>query len=209
MKNEETQSQERPQQSERAEAPDAELDKLRQELDLVRKERDELLGRLQRVSADYANFEKRVPRQISDSVLYEKERIIRSLLPVLDNFEHTLKAHSAESTDSFVRGVEIIYSQMVDALKSQGVEQIHAQGQKFDPERHEAMMRRTEPDKPDDMVLDELQKGYAMAGRVIRPSRVVVNKVQTAQPPEPQEPQSHHESPDSTQTDAGPQEETE
>lgn len=213
MKNEETQSEEQPQQSEQAERPDEELDKLRQELDLVRKERDELLGRLQRVSADYANFQKRVPKQVSDSVLYEKERIIRSLLPVLDNFEHTLKAHSAESTDSVVRGVEIIYSQMVDALKSQGVEQIHALGQRFDPQRHEAMMRREEPDKPDDIVLDELQKGYAMSGRVIRPSRVVVNKVQAAQPAEPQarqqEQQTPEASPDSTQADSRPEEDAE
>jgi molecular chaperone GrpE len=171
--------------------PENDVDKLQQELDAVRKERDELLGRLQRVSADYANFQKRTPKQVSDSVTYEKEKIIRSFLPVLDNFDHTLKAHSAESTDAIVRGVEIIYGQMLDILKSHGVEQVQALGETFDPVRHEAMMRRHEPDKPDDVVLEELQKGYMTNGRVLRPSRVVINTVQAAQPselPAPNEP---------------------
>jgi molecular chaperone GrpE len=163
-----------------------ELDDVRAELDKVQKEHDELFGRLQRVSADYANFQKRVPRQISDSVDYEREKIVRSFLPVLDNFDHTLKAHSGESTDAMVRGVEIIYGQMLDILRSHGVQQIQALGEPFDPSQHEAMMRREEPGKSADIVLEELQKGYMMNGRVLRPSRVIISTAKAELPP-PQE----------------------
>ncbi len=156
-----------------------EIRALRQELDSVREEKDKLFDRLQRVYADYANFQKRVPKNIADSVAYEKERFIRLFLPVLDNLEHTLKAHAAESKDPLVRGVEITYGQMLDILKSQGITQIQAAGEKFDPERHEAMLRRSEPGQEDDVILEEVQKGYALNGRVLRPSRVVVNKVAT------------------------------
>jgi molecular chaperone GrpE len=154
-----------------------EIRDLRRELDSVREEKDKLFDRLQRVYADYANFQKRVPKNIADSVAYEKERFIRLFLPVLDNLEHTLKAHAAESKDPLVRGVEITYGQMLDILKSQGITQIQAAGEKFDPERHQAMLRRSEPDKEDDLILEEVQKGYMLNDRILRPSRVVVNKV--------------------------------
>ncbi|UCG59508.1 MAG: nucleotide exchange factor GrpE [Phycisphaerales bacterium] len=137
------------------------------------------IDQYQRVSADYANFQKRVPKQISDTTVYEKEKVIRTLLPALDNFERTLQnAHSAENADAFVKGVQIIYDQMLDILKSHGVEQIEATGEEFDPALHEAMMRRTEPDKEDNIVLEEFQKGYKLNSRVLRPSKVIVNKIE-------------------------------
>ena len=181
-----------PQENEEVKAPEDELSRLQQqELDTVRKERDELLGRLQRVSADYANFQKRVPKQINDSVTYEKDKILRSLLPILDNLEHTLKAHSAESSDAVVRGVEIIYGHMLDILKSHGVEQMQALGEPFDPARHEAILTREEPGTPANVVLEELQKGYMINDHVLRPTRVVVSRAPASQPPqvENQEPE--------------------
>lgn len=175
------------------------LDELKQELESVRTEKDELFGKLQRVSADFANFQKRVPKQISDSVAYEKESIIRTLLPVLDNFEHTLqKAHSAERLDVVIQGVEMIYGQVLDVLRSHGVEQIHAQDETFDPTQHEAMMRREEPDRQNDVVLEEFHKGYKVNGRVIRPAKVIVNKVQTEPQPEPAAEDLKEEAPEQT-----------
>jgi len=166
----------------------SELEELRRTLESLQKEKDELFGKLQRVSADYANFQKRVPKQIADTICYEKERIIKTLLPVLDNFEHTLQnADSAENSDVFVKGIQIIYDQMLDILKSQGVEQIKAPGENFDPALHEAMMQKTEPEKEDNIVLEEFQKGYKLNGRVIRPSKVIVNKLTTEQPAQQQE----------------------
>ena len=156
----------------------SELEELRQTIESLQKEKDELFGKLQRVSADYANFQKRVPKQIADTICYEKERIIKTLLPALDNFEHTLQnADSAENSDVFVKGIQIIYDQMLDILKSHGVEQIKAPGENFDPALHEAMMQKTEPEEEDNIVLEEFQKGYKLNGRVIRPSKVIVNKL--------------------------------
>ena len=147
------------------------------ELESIKQEKDELFAKFQRVSADYVNFQKRVPKQIADSVALEKETIIKSLLPAFDNFDHTLdKAKHAENIEDVIKGVEIIYGQMVDILKSFGIEQIHSLGEKFDPTVHQAMMQRNEPDKEEGIILEEFQKGYSLNGRVIRPNKVVVNK---------------------------------
>jgi molecular chaperone GrpE len=136
-----------------------------------------------RISADYANFQKRVPRQIADAIAYEKERIIRALLPVLDNFERTLKnEHSTENAESVVKGIKITYDQMLDILRLHGVERIKAVGEKFEPALHEAITQRNEPEKEEGVVLEEFAKGYKLNGRVIRPSKVIVNKATPAKP---------------------------
>ena len=112
--------------------------------------------------------------------------MIKTLLPVLDNFEHTFQnVDSAENVAAVVKGVRIIYDQIVDILRSHGVEQINALGETFDPSTHEAMLQRAELKEPDNIVLEEFQKGYRLNGRVIRPSKVVVNKLpmrETASP---------------------------
>jgi len=170
------------------ELKNSELEELRQQLNDLQKEKDELFAKLQRVSADYANFQKRAPRQISDTIAYEKENIIKTFLPVLDNFEHTLQnEQSAENTEAFVKGVRIIYDQMLDILKSHGIEQIKSLGEKFDPALHEAMLQKTEHEEQDNIVLEEFQKGYKLNGRVIRPSKVIVNKLPIDVPVEQKE----------------------
>jgi molecular chaperone GrpE len=156
------------------------LEELRRQVPILEKERDDLFARLQRLSADYANFQKRTPKQVADTIAYEKEKIMRTLLPALDNFDHTFQnTHAAENVDAFVKGVRIIYDQIIDILKSHGVEQINALGKKFDPTQHEAVRQEAQPQQPDGAVLEELQKGYELNGRVIRASRVVVNKLPT------------------------------
>jgi molecular chaperone GrpE len=173
---------EKPKTEDSPKAKGDELEELHQTLESLQQEKDELFGKLQRVSADYANFQKRVPKQISDTISYEKERIIKSLLPALDNFEHTMQnTHSAENVDVFIKGIKIIYDQMLDIFKSHGVEQIKTSGEAFDPSMHEAMMQKTEPEKEDNVILEEFQKGYKLNGRVIRPSKVIVNKLTSEQ----------------------------
>jgi molecular chaperone GrpE len=163
---------------ENAEAMREEIEAIQKQLDEVQNERDELLGKLQRVSADYANFQKRMSRQVADSIVYEKENLIKTLLPMLDNFEHTLeKSHAAESIEVVLQGIRIVYDQMLDILRSHGVEVIPAVDEPFDPSHHEAMMRREDPAHEDNTVLEEFQKGYKLNGRVIRPSKVIVNKL--------------------------------
>ncbi len=157
-------------------------EKLHEIIESLRKEKDELFEKLQRVSADYANYQKRAPKQIADTVAYEKEMIIKSMLPALDNFEHTLQnSQSVENIDALIQGIRIIYDQMLDILKSHGVEPIKALGETFDPALHEAMMQKTEPEKENNIVLQEFQKGYKLNGRVIRPVKVIVNKLITEQ----------------------------
>ena len=159
-----------------------ELEELSELVENLKKEKDELFEKLQRISADYANFQKRAPKQIADTIAYEKELVIKSLLPALDNFEHTLQnIQSVENMDALVKGIQIIYDQMLDILKSHGVEPIETLGENFNPAVHEAMMQKTEPEKEDNIVLQEFQKGYKLNGRVIRPGKVIVNKLSASQ----------------------------
>jgi len=172
-------------------AQESELEELHEIIESLQKEKDELFAKLQRVSADYANFQKRVPKQISDTTGYEKERIIKTLLPALDNFEHTLQnAKSAENFDVLVKGIRIIYDQLLDILKSHNVEQIEAMGEQFDPAMHQAMTQQSNPEKEENSVLEEFQKGYRLNGRVIRPSRVIVNKLPEEKPGDGREAES-------------------
>jgi len=169
-------SKEKPKEQKQSKPKKNELEELRDKIDVLQKEKDELFGKLQRISADYANFQKRVPKQITDTIVYEKERIIKTLLPALDNFERTLQnAHSAENVDVLVKGIQIIYDQMLDILKSHGAEQIKALGEKFDPALHDAMMKKADPEQEENIVLEEFQKGYKLNGRVIRPTKAIIS----------------------------------
>ncbi len=174
-----------------------EVQQLHQQVEDLIKEKDEIFEKLQRVAADYENFQKRTPKQIADTIRFEKEKIIKTLLPALDSFEHTLQnAHSVENLDVIIKGVRIIYDQMLDILKAHGVEQIKALGQKFDPALHEAMMQKTEADRQDNTVLEEFQKGYKLNGRVIRPSKVIVNKLQSEQERQKEKPDQNKQAAD-------------
>ncbi len=161
-----------------ARALEKELHELSSQVEQLQRENQDLLAKLQRVSADYANFQKRAPKQISEALGYEKEKIVKSLLPAMDNFEHTLShAESAEDVEAVVKGVKIIYDQMLDILKAHDAEPISALGEKFDPAFHQAMLQKADEEKEDGVVLEEFQKGYKLNGRVIRPAKVVVNKL--------------------------------
>ncbi|MHC4637140.1 MAG: nucleotide exchange factor GrpE [Planctomycetota bacterium] len=172
---------------EKSEKKSSKSEELREQIENLQKEKDELFEKLQRVSADYANYQKRIPKQLSDNITYQKEKLIKTLLPILDNFEHTLQnAHSAENVEDVVKGVRIVYDQMLDVLKSHEVEQLQADGEKFDPSMHEAMMQRPEPDKEEGIVLEVFQKGYKLNERILRPSKVIVNKLPTEQSDKPE-----------------------
>lgn len=167
---------EKPKEQKQPKAKKDKLEKLHRLIDDLQKEKDELFSKLQRVSADYANYQKRAPKQIADTICYEKEKIIKTLLPILDNLEHTLaNAESAEDVNVLVKGIKIIYDQMLDTLKSHGVEQIKALGEKFDPALHEAMMKKGDEEQEENIVLEEFQKGYTLNGRVIRPTKAIIS----------------------------------
>ncbi|MCI0499461.1 MAG: nucleotide exchange factor GrpE [Planctomycetales bacterium] len=162
------------------------IKELHQQLEKLTAEKQETFEQLQRVSADYANYQKRIPKQIADSVTYEKKAILRSLLPSIDNFERALSHASAapgeQTLDTLVKGIQLVFDHMLDTLKGHGVQRIEAMNQPFDPALHEAMMQRTEPDKPDNVVLDVYQAGYRMNDQVLRPCRVIINKLHHPMP---------------------------
>jgi molecular chaperone GrpE len=189
---------EKPKEQEEPKEPKA-AEELRRQVENLQKEKDELFGKLQRVSADYINFQKRSHKQVAETIAYEKEKIIKTLLPALDNFEHTLqKAASAESTDILIKGIRIIYDQILDILKSHGVERIDSLNAKFDPALHEVITQKAEPEKEENTVLEEFQKGYKLNGRVIRPSRVIVNKLPSEQATSEQQAPEQEQPPDET-----------
>jgi len=162
---------------------DKEQNLQQQQIEKLQAEKDEIFDRLQRVSAEFANYQKRSVKHVSESIAYEKEHIIKSMLPVLDNFEHTL-AHIDNIKDAaeVVKGVKMVYDQFVAALKTHGVEPITAVGEKFNPACHQALTQRSEPDKEDMVVLEEFRKGYKMTDKILRPAIVIVNKKAASEP---------------------------
>jgi molecular chaperone GrpE len=157
--------------------------KLHQQMEKLQTEKDEVFARLQRLSADYQNHQKRTAKQISESIAYEKEVIIKSLLPVLDNLDHTIiNIEKLQDSGEVLKGIKIVYDQFLTVLKNHGVEQIITVGAKFDPAYHQAVMQKTEPDKEEMIVLEELRKGYRLGDKILRPAFVVVNKKQAPEP---------------------------
>jgi len=185
------QEQETPQQQPAAPTLDAQA--LQKEIEKLQAENKELLDKYQRLGADYANYQKRVPKQIADSVDYEKRQIIKSLLGSMDTFAHAIAgaktAQGPDALQSVINGIQLVYDHMFESLRNLGVEKIVSVGQPFEPGKHEAIMQRTETDKRDNLVLEEFQSGYTLGGYVLRPARVAVNKlpVQPVSQPETDE----------------------
>lgn len=158
-----------PQEQPKAEPPAPNAEEVQKQLEGLRKEKDDIFSKLQRVAADYDNYQKRSAKQITDNVAYEKDKIVKSLLPILDNFDYILANTSCGAADeTLMKGVKIIYDQMLDALKGHGIEQIKSAGEQFNPAHHEAITHRSENSKEEGLVLEELQKGYKLNGRLIR-----------------------------------------
>jgi len=166
------------------------IHELEEQIAKLTTENQKMLDKLQRLSADYVNYQKRVPKQIADSVAYEKRSIVRSLLPSLDNFDHAFNQFGAtqndEAAQNIIKGVRLIFDHMLDSLKAVGVEKATSVGQVFDPSRHEAMMQRTEADKENGIVLEEYLPCYLLGGDVIRPAKVIVNRLPEIAPAEPE-----------------------
>lgn len=170
---------------------EAQIKDLHDQLEKMTAEKHDTFEQLQRISADYANYQKRSPKQIADSVMYEKKMFLRSLLPSIDNFEralcHASGAQGDPAMDTIIKGIQLVFDHMLDALKVHGVKRIDATGQPFDPAQHEAMMQKTDPDKPDNTVLEVYQTGYMMNDQVLRPCKVIINKLQPETLPAPRE----------------------
>jgi len=146
------------------------------ELDQARKQRDEYLAQLQRERADFANYQKRVKAQTEIDRSYAVSGLAADMLPVIDNFERAIEAaRTSEGAKSIVEGLELVHKQLLETLAKHGVEPIHAIGQPFDPNLHDALMQQPHAQHPENTVVMEMTKGYKHRDRVLRPSRVAVS----------------------------------
>lgn len=147
----------------------------RQEYERVSKERDALLDRLARLQAEFENARKRNVREQADFREYAVADAVKNFLPVLDNFNLALRSQKSEAGDSALRsGIELIRKQLEDVLSRLGVQPIPAQGQTFDPRVHEAIEMVESSDHGDHEVIEELQRGYKLKDRLLRPAMVRV-----------------------------------
>ncbi|NLC76759.1 MAG: nucleotide exchange factor GrpE [Clostridia bacterium] len=138
---------------------------------------EELTNRLARLQADFDNYRRRTRKEIEEITRFGSERVILSLLPVIDNFERALAAaEGKEELAQFATGMEMIYRQMQDALAKEGLAVIPTANQPFDPEKHHAAAQVETDEYEENMIVDELQKGYSLHDKVLRPSVVRVAK---------------------------------
>lgn len=149
--------------------------KAEDEMQKLRAERDTLFDRLARLQAEFDNYRKRAAKENADYRDFAVADAARGLLPVIDNFSLALKNASAKPED-LRKGVELIHKQLQDALQKMNVQKIPAQGEPFDPRVHEAIEVVESNDVPDHHVLEELQPGYRIKERLLRPAMVRVAK---------------------------------
>lgn len=138
-------------------------------------ELEQLQARHARLAADFDNYRKRMDRQNRELVARAGEKLICDIIPVLDSFEHALA--SAAENQAVAKGIEMIRSQLLTVLQREGLEPISALGQPFDPELHEACSFAETDAEPENTVVNEIRRGYKLAGKVLRPSMVQVSKL--------------------------------
>lgn len=134
---------------------------------------EENFNRLARLQADFENYRKRTLKEREDLAKFAGEQIIKAFLPILDNFDRAL-AYKGDDPVKVIEGVEMIHRQIHDVLSKEGLAPIPAVGEPFDPAKHEAVMQEETAEQPDNTVLEELQRGYFLKDRVIRPAMVKV-----------------------------------
>ena len=150
-----------------------EIEALKGQVEKLTGDLQEKKDRLLRLQADFDNFRRRSAKEREEISAVVTQNFCKDMLPLLDNFERAMAAETKD-VEAFQKGVEMIFTQFQEVLKKNGLEQIEAVGQKLDPNFHQAVMRVEDPEKEDDTVAQELQKGYMVKGRVIRPSMVQV-----------------------------------
>jgi molecular chaperone GrpE len=164
-----------------AEPTDHEGREASDDLTSVRAEAAEYLGHLQRLQAEFDNYRKRVLREQTAAVELAAEPVMRRLLEVLDDFElalmsaESLSPASQADHERFLKGIELVYAKLADALKAEGLERIDAEGRPFDPALHEALMQTGEG-TGEPLVAEVFRPGYTLKGRVVRPAGVRVER---------------------------------
>jgi molecular chaperone GrpE len=151
------------------------------ELEEALREREQFKSALQRVQADFINYRKRGDEERNEQALQANSRLLKKLLPVLDDFRLALdKAPKKETPEPWQEGFALIYRKLLSLLESEGVTRIDAEGKDFDPFEHEALAQQESPDHKDGQVAMVARDGYKLHGKVLRPAQVIV--VQNSNP---------------------------
>ena len=148
---------------------------LEQQIETLRKEKEELYDKYLRKHADFENFRKRLEKDKKDFHQFALTDIMGELIFILDNFERAFSHAGDASNQEYQKGVELIYKQLKDVLEKRGLRAIQTEGQKFDPNFHEAVAREERNDVEEGTILEELQKGYLFQNRLLRPAMVKVS----------------------------------
>jgi len=149
---------------------------LLEELDNLKEQNDEYFSRLQRLQADFENFKRRTKIQNEDFAKYASADIIRELLDISDNLDRAAQALKTNGAESVYEGIGLIHDQLCNILSRNGVRRIESVGELFDPRVHEAVMSVNEASLQENVITEEIQKGYKLYDKVIRPSKVKVNR---------------------------------
>jgi len=139
-------------------------------------EKQELYDRLLRKQAEFENFRKRIQREREDFIAHATAELIRSLLPVLDGFDRALKHRDARVPGQFYQGMELIHRELFEVLSRAGLTPVETAGKQFDPRLHQAVETVEVPGARDQDVVEEVQPGYKLKQRLLRPATVKVAK---------------------------------
>ncbi|SHJ46194.1 molecular chaperone GrpE [Geosporobacter subterraneus DSM 17957] len=152
-------------------------EELRDLLEKKNEEIEEINNKYLRISADFQNYKRRVEKEKSDIYSFANEKLILELLPAVDNLERAVGVIAEEGNKdaALTKGIEMILQQLLDTMKNNGLEEIKALGQDFDPNLHHAVMQEASDTEEGNKVLEVYQKGYTLNGKVIRPSMVKVS----------------------------------
>ena len=145
-------------------------------LQMLQRERDALQDQLLRLAAEFKNSRARMDRERRELSDRATSDIVMELLPIIDNFERALQAPSGAGADAFRTGIELIHRQMFDLLGKRGVTPIDALGADFDPNIHQAVIHEASDEHREGEVMQELQRGYRIGDRLLRPAMVKVAK---------------------------------
>jgi molecular chaperone GrpE len=153
------------------------VSQLEAELAALRSENESLKGQYMRIAADFDNFRKRQSRDREDQRLHITCTTLTEILPVVDNFDRARQQLNPQSEEaqSLHRSYQNLYKQLVDVFKQLGVSPMRVEGEPFDPSLHEAVLREPSEEHPEDVVIEELQRGYHLDGRVLRHALVKVS----------------------------------
>ena len=146
------------------------------DVDALKSERDALQDRLLRTAAEFDNYRKRIDRERREQADSAATSLLTEILPVVDNLERALLAPATPESARYRAGVELIHRQMLDLLRKRGVTTIEALGTDFDPRFHQAVSQETSDAHRDGEVMEEMQRGYMLGDRLLRPAMVKVAK---------------------------------